>query len=222
MPGAPVGEYAVIQSRTRFTNQLVIETVVLTRESDGQWRVSGYFHAEDNTAPTPPSAVPVGKNLITDPSLEDSSVGKDFPSGWGGHNAEPFDGYRYELIEAGRTGKHGWMIEGEGTYITVPTNRVPIVSGKRYVGRGWVKLTGSGKAQVRLLYFDKSRTYIGETRVDHVTASDQWRQVSITDRIADFPETHFVALAMSIIGNGKAVFDDLELQAVEPESMKQR
>jgi hypothetical protein len=46
LPRAPVGEYAVIQFRTQFTNQRVIETVVLTREPDGQWRASGYFHAE--------------------------------------------------------------------------------------------------------------------------------------------------------------------------------
>jgi uncharacterized protein (TIGR03067 family) len=52
MPGAPVGEYMVIQFRTQFANGRVTETVVLIRESDGQWRVSSYFHAGDNSVPT--------------------------------------------------------------------------------------------------------------------------------------------------------------------------
>jgi uncharacterized protein (TIGR03067 family) len=46
LPRAPVGEYAIIQFSTQFINGRVTETVVLTRESDGQWRVSGYFHSE--------------------------------------------------------------------------------------------------------------------------------------------------------------------------------
>jgi hypothetical protein len=50
---APVGEYAVIQFSTQFTKGRVTETVVLTREADSVWCVSGYFHAEDKSAPTP-------------------------------------------------------------------------------------------------------------------------------------------------------------------------
>jgi hypothetical protein len=46
----------VIRFNTQFTNQRVSETVVLTKEADGQWRVSGYFHAEDAAAP--PAAAP--------------------------------------------------------------------------------------------------------------------------------------------------------------------
>lgn len=61
LPRAPMGEYAVTQFSTQFTNGRVTETVVLIREADGQWRVSGYFHAEDKSAPTPRTAVPAGK-----------------------------------------------------------------------------------------------------------------------------------------------------------------
>ena len=44
LPGAPDGEYVVLQFDTSFTNKKVaIETVTPMREKDGQWKVSGYF-----------------------------------------------------------------------------------------------------------------------------------------------------------------------------------
>ena len=44
MPGAPDGEYVVVTFDTSFENkQTAVETVVLKREPDGAWRVSGYF-----------------------------------------------------------------------------------------------------------------------------------------------------------------------------------
>lgn len=43
LPGAPVGDYQVLQFQTRFaTKPDAVETVVLSREK-GSWRVSGYF-----------------------------------------------------------------------------------------------------------------------------------------------------------------------------------
>jgi hypothetical protein len=44
MPGAPDGEYVVIQFNTSFENkQRAIETVTPMKEKDGSWKVSGYF-----------------------------------------------------------------------------------------------------------------------------------------------------------------------------------
>ena len=44
VPNAPAGEYVVIQYQTRFANRVTaIETVTPIRETDGLWRVSGYF-----------------------------------------------------------------------------------------------------------------------------------------------------------------------------------
>ncbi|MEI9941558.1 MAG: DUF4019 domain-containing protein [Pseudomonadota bacterium] len=44
LPGAPDGEYVVIQFSSSFENNpAAVETVTPTRESDGTWRVSGYF-----------------------------------------------------------------------------------------------------------------------------------------------------------------------------------
>lgn len=44
LPGAPDGEYVVIQFRTSFENKKsAVETVTPMREKDGRWRVSGYY-----------------------------------------------------------------------------------------------------------------------------------------------------------------------------------
>lgn len=44
LPGAPDGEYVVIQYDTQFERKAhAVETVVPMRERDGSWKVSGYF-----------------------------------------------------------------------------------------------------------------------------------------------------------------------------------
>jgi len=44
LPGAPDGEYVVIQYDTSFENKRsAVETITPTLDKDGQWRVSGYF-----------------------------------------------------------------------------------------------------------------------------------------------------------------------------------
>ncbi len=44
MPGAPDGEYVVIQYSTDFENKKnAIETVTPMKDKDGKWRVSAYF-----------------------------------------------------------------------------------------------------------------------------------------------------------------------------------
>jgi hypothetical protein len=44
LPGAPDGEYVVIQFETKFANKsAAVETITPQKDKDGQWRVSGYF-----------------------------------------------------------------------------------------------------------------------------------------------------------------------------------
>jgi hypothetical protein len=44
LPGAPDGQYVVIQYDTSFENKAsAVETVTPMRDKDGHWRVSGYF-----------------------------------------------------------------------------------------------------------------------------------------------------------------------------------
>jgi Protein of unknown function (DUF4019) len=44
VPGAPTGEYVIIQYETEFEQKPnLIETVTPLRERDGSWKVSGYY-----------------------------------------------------------------------------------------------------------------------------------------------------------------------------------
>jgi hypothetical protein len=44
LPGAPDGEYVVVQYDTQFENKsAAVETVTPMKDKDGTWRVSGYF-----------------------------------------------------------------------------------------------------------------------------------------------------------------------------------
>ena len=44
LPGAPDGEYVVIQFETSFENKkLAIETITPMLDKDGKWRTSGYY-----------------------------------------------------------------------------------------------------------------------------------------------------------------------------------
>ncbi|TNF70536.1 MAG: DUF4019 domain-containing protein [Acidobacteria bacterium] len=44
LPGAPDGEYVVIQFETSFAHKSdAVETVTPMKDEDGKWRVSGYF-----------------------------------------------------------------------------------------------------------------------------------------------------------------------------------
>lgn len=44
LPGAPDGEYVVLQFDTQYEKKAVaVETVTPMKEPDGRWRVSGYF-----------------------------------------------------------------------------------------------------------------------------------------------------------------------------------
>jgi hypothetical protein len=44
LPGAPDGEYVVIEYHTTFENKKsAVETITPMKEADGVWRVSGYY-----------------------------------------------------------------------------------------------------------------------------------------------------------------------------------
>jgi hypothetical protein len=44
LPGAPDGEYVMIQFKTRFEHKAAaVETITPMKDKDGRWRVSGYY-----------------------------------------------------------------------------------------------------------------------------------------------------------------------------------
>lgn len=48
LPGAPVGEYVIIQYDTEFENKAAaVETITPMHDKDGSWRVAGYYIREE-------------------------------------------------------------------------------------------------------------------------------------------------------------------------------
>ncbi|MEX1231661.1 MAG: DUF1579 family protein [Planctomycetaceae bacterium] len=173
------------------------------------------------TAP-PETTASKGRNLINDPSLEATAVGEKYPVGWGGGNLVPADSYRMSVVEEGRTGERGWMIEGEGQYAVIPTidyqSRPQIDRARRYAARGWVRLD-AGAAQLKILYFDADRRYIGENRGAIFTQPGDWHVLTLTDDLEHQPEARYLCLALALIGKGKAVFDDVEFASFDADRL---
>lgn len=243
MPNAPVGDYVVIQYRSAFTNERVIETVVLTQESDGQWRVSGYFHRGDNSVPTPPatgtnrkrppgrtgiltnpptvpeSGVPTGKNLIVDPSLEESPPGS-LPRTW---SAWLDDGpvFQCKVVEGGVTGKRCLQISGTGTRGVVFATSIPMDRTRRYALKGRVKVEGDAGtwAVIKLNYFNKTGWLGVDDRVGVKSGESGWQFFEKTDRAKAFPEATLIVPTCHIEGSGTAWFDDLEVIAYDRDKL---
>ncbi len=169
-------------------------------------------------APASLAVMPAGKNLITDPSLEETSVGEKFPTGWGSGNLVPPNTYRFSVVDGGRTGQRGWMIEGNGQYAVIPTTRPQVDRAFRYGARGWVRLE-AGSAQLKILYFDGSGRYIGENRSVVTNKRGEWHQLTMIDDLANWPEARQLSLALTLIGTGQAVFDDLEFTAFDAQRL---
>jgi hypothetical protein len=69
LPGAPAGEYVVIQYDSNFEHQqAAMETLVPTLDGDGQWRGSGYFIQQGIPGARhdeiPPASIPHGSLAI--------------------------------------------------------------------------------------------------------------------------------------------------------------
>jgi hypothetical protein len=234
MPRAAEGEYAVIQFNTQFINGRVVETVVLTREADGQWRVSGYFHAQERSPPTsppqraglltnppklPPGGLTVGKNLIVDPSLDETQTGQ-LPNGWFAWLNDGPD-FKCEVVEGGVTGKHCLQISGTGTRGVVFATSIPLDRSKRYSLKGRVKVEGEAGtwAVIKLNYFNKTGWLGVDDRVG-VTSSDlDWKLFEKTDIADQYPAATLIVPTCHIEGNGTAWFDDLEVVAYDRDKL---
>jgi uncharacterized protein (TIGR03067 family) len=162
--------------------------------------------------------LPVGVNLVDDPSLEATAPGAVYPDTWGTGNLQPAGAYSHQVVEGGRTGQHGWQIKGDGQFAVVPSNRPAAGHAYRYAGSAWVQVK-SGAAQVKLLYFDAGGTYLGENRGMVFGGESGWQQLRVIDDLANYPTATRLSLALAFVGVGEAVFDDLELLAFDAASL---
>ncbi len=170
---------------------------------------------------TPPPALKLGVNLVTDPSLEETALGQRYPNGWGTGNVNPPDSFKHRVAEGGRTGQRGWLIEGDGQFAVIPTNRPPAHPAYRYAASAWVRVE-AGSAQIKLLYFDANGQYLGENRGNVSIQQGDWHKLTMVDDLKRYPEARSLSLALTMVGQGKAVFDDLELLAFDANKLPEK
>ncbi len=167
----------------------------------------------------PPGGLPLGTNLIVDPSLENTSTG-ELPDGW---FAWLDDGpnFKCEIVEGGVTGKHCLQISGTGTRGVVFATSIPLDRTKRYALKGRVKVEGEAGtwAVVKLNYFNNTGWLGVDDRVGATTSDLDWKLFEKTDFADRYPTATLIVPTCHIEGNGTAWFDDLEVIAYDRESL---
>ena len=64
-PGAPDGQYVIIQFNTSFENKKnAVETVTPMKDKDGKWRVSGYYIKQGHPQQRVARSVSAGTNPL--------------------------------------------------------------------------------------------------------------------------------------------------------------
>jgi hypothetical protein len=181
-----------------------------------------------NPPKLPPEGVPVGRNLIVDPSLEETPTGQ-LPPGW---FAWLDDGpnFKCEVVEggviaidnaSGAIGKHCLQISGTGTRGVVFATSIPLDRTKRYALKGRVKVEGEAGtwAVIKLNYFNNTGWLGVDDRAGVTTGDLDWKLLEKTDRADQYPAATLLVPTCHIEGNGTAWFDDLEVIAYDRETL---
>ncbi len=172
-----------------------------------------------NPPPVPPGGLPVGKNLIEDPSLEDTPTGS-LPQSWSPWLNDGPD-FKCEVVEGGVTGIHCLQISGTGTRGVVFAASIPLDRTKRYALKGRVKVEGEVGtwAVVKLNYFNRTGWLGVDDRVGVTTSDPDWKVFEKTDMAQRYPTATLIVPTCHIEGNGTAWFDDLEVIAYDREKL---
>jgi uncharacterized protein (TIGR03067 family) len=172
-----------------------------------------------NPPKLPPEGVPVGRNLIADPSLEATPTG-NLPNGW---FAWLNDGpnFKCEVVEGGVTGMHCLQISGSDTRGVVFATSIPLDRTKRYALKGRVKVEGEAGtwAVIKLNYFNNTGWLGVDDRAGVTTGDFDWKLLEKTDQADDFPAATLLVPTCHIEGNGTAWFDELEVIAYERDKL---
>lgn len=163
----------------------------------------------------PTGGLPTGKNLIIDPSLEDTQLGR-LPQSWSAWLDDGPD-FKCEVVDGGVTGKHCLQISGKGTRGVVFATSIAMDRAKRYALKGRVRLEGDATswAVIKINYFNKTGWLGVDDRVGVTSKESGWQFFEKTDRADAFPEATLMVPTCHIEGNGTAWFDDLELVAYD-------
>jgi uncharacterized protein (TIGR03067 family) len=205
----------------------MVDLIVLRRETPGRKPVAEISErpADDRkarpkktgilTSPpqVPPAGLPTGRNLITDPSLEDTATGR-LPQSWSAWRDDGPD-FKCEVVEGGATGKHCLQISGTGIRGVVFCTSIPLDRSKRFALKGSVRVEGEAGtwAVIKLNYFNKSGWLGVDDRVGVTTSDVDWQFFEKTDISDRYPTATLIVPTCHIEGNGTAWFDDLEVIA---------
>lgn len=166
--------------------------------------------------PTLPSGgLPVGTNLINDPSLEDTPAGT-LPAGWFAWLDDGPD-FNCEVVQGGVTGKQCLQISGTGTRGVVFATSIPLDRTKRYALKGRVKVEGEAGtwAVVKLNYFNNSGWLGVDDRIGVTTSDADWMLFKKTDIAERYATATLIVPTCHLEGNATAWFDDLEVIAFD-------
>jgi hypothetical protein len=172
-----------------------------------------------NPPKLPQGGLPVGKNLIEDPSLEETATGQ-LPQGWFAWLNDGPD-FKCEVVEGGVTGKHCLQISGTGTRGVVFATSIPLDRSKRYALKGRVKVEGEAGtwAVIKLNYFNNTGWLGIDDRVGVTTSDLEWKLFEKTDLADQYSAATLLVPTCHIEGNGTAWFDDLEVIAYDREKL---
>jgi hypothetical protein len=172
-----------------------------------------------NPPVVPPGGLPVGKNLIVDPSLEKTPTGQ-VPDGWFAWLNDGPD-FKCEVVEGGVTGKRCLQISGTGTRGVVFATSIPLDRTKRYALKGRVKVEGEAGtwAVIKLNYFNKTGWLGADDRIGVTSSDPNWKLLEKTDQADKYPAATLIVPTCHIEGNGTAWFDDLEVIAYDKEAL---
>ena len=163
------------------------------------------------------AAVPV--ELLPDGGFEGPLSDTGLPVGAGTFAAKEAT-VKATIVPEGRTGK-ALLVEGQGAFVGVGLNRIPIQPQQQVALRGWAKVEGGEgtRAVVKFDYLRADRSYLASAAAEPVTPKQAgWQLVALTDVPSAVAEAAFVCAVVAVEGGGKAWFDDVEMvsRPVEP------
>lgn len=101
-------------------------------------------------------------------------------------------------------------LKGDGQWAVMVHFQVPYDKDKTYTASGWGRVA-SGAATVKVDYF-QGEMWLGELQAAPLNEY-RWKQASLTVDPQRFPEFDRIAVAVVLLGQGEAWFDDLMLEA---------
>lgn len=199
LPGAPDGEYVVIQFESQFENMAAaIETVTPMHEKDGTWRVSGYFIR--------PSAA-------------------DLPGipGWMLAGDKPAD-YSVSIDPAAHGGKKCARLSSVASLPTGFGTLMQMFNASQYRGKrlrmtGFVKtldVTGWAGLWMRVDGTDWKMLAFDNMADRPIKGTTEWRSYSVTLDVGDAAQA--IAFGLLLGGGGSAFVDDFSFEVVRSDA----